>query len=861
MKFFKDRSAREIKRIRPVVQKILQLEDKVATYSDNELRAQTDFLKKELSEGKTLDDILPIAFAVCREASWRVLGMKHFPVQIMGGIILHQGRIAEMCTGEGKTLVATLPTYLNALTGKGVHVITVNDYLAERDCEQMGKVHEFLGLSVGVVLQSMNEAEKRNAYNCDVTYCTNVELGFDYLRDNMVATKDRKMQREFNFAIIDEIDSILIDEARTPLIISGKGEAASDKYQLVNDFAKKLKYKTIKENNTGSLVEQKDNDAIEEGADCIVELKTKNAYLTESGIKKAEKFFKLKNYSDELNSEIRHFVSQAIKAHGVMKKDTDYVIRGDKEAIDIVDEFTGRILEGRRFSDGLHQAIEAKEGVKTEHETKTLATITYQNFFRMYPKLSGMTGTAMTEEAEFRNIYNIDVVSVPTNMPLIRIDEKDALYRTTENKLNAVVREIKDAHERKQPVLVGTTTVAKSEELSRYLKKERIPHVVLNAKYPEKEAMIVAQAGKTGAVTISTNMAGRGTDIMLGGNPTYMAKEQMKKLGYSDEDISIAETTCKQPAEYKKLQTIYKELYQKCKKETDADKKKVIENGGLYVIGTERHESRRIDNQLRGRAGRQGDPGRSKFFISFEDDLLKIFGGQRVEDFLAQADEDNDVLMEGKMITRLIENAQAKIESNNFGIRKRVLEYDEVINTQRKIIYKQRDDVIGAEDVSDMVKKMLIYLAETSVNMYVNENVVVDDWDIDGLIQELKNNANIIITQENIKDLTADEIHDLVEEKILNEYESKKKILGNIMDIIERNILLQTIDTHWMDHVDAMDELKRHIGLRAYGQRNPIDDFKSEGYDMFEDMVSNIKREVATKILVLKIVQKVSMPL
>ena len=861
MKFFKDRSSKEIKRIRPIAQKVLELEDKVAMYSDDELRAQTEFLKKELSEGKTLDDILPVAFAVCREAAWRVLGMKHFPVQIMGGIILHQGRIAEMCTGEGKTLVATLPTYLNALTGKGVHVITVNDYLAERDCEQMGKVHEFLGLSVGVVLQSMDEDEKRKAYNCDVTYCTNVELGFDYLRDNMVATKDRKMQREFNFAIVDEIDSILIDEARTPLIISGKGEAASDKYQLANDFAKKIKYKTIKENNTGSLTEQSDNDAIESDADCIVELKTKKAYLTESGIKKAEKFFKLKNYSDELNSEIRHFVSQAIKAHGVMKKDTDYVIRGDKEAIDIVDEFTGRILEGRRFSDGLHQAIEAKEGVQTEHETKTLATITYQNFFRMYPKLSGMTGTAMTEEAEFRNIYNIDVVSVPTNMPLIRVDEKDALYRTTENKLKAVVEEIKDAHERKQPVLVGTTTVAKSEELSKYLKNEKIPHVVLNAKHPEKEAMIVAQAGKTGAITISTNMAGRGTDIMLGGNPAYMAKEQMRKLGYSDDEISIAETTCEQPTELKKLQTLYKELYTKCKKETDADKKKVVENGGLYVIGTERHESRRIDNQLRGRAGRQGDPGRSKFFISFEDDLLKIFGGQKVEDFLAQADEDNDVLMEGRMITRLIENAQSKIESNNFAIRKKVLEYDEVINTQRQIIYKQRDDVIGTNDVSDIVKKMLVYLVETSVNMYVNENVIVDDWDIDGLIQELKNNANITITRDDIKDLSADEIHDLIEEKALNEYENKKKILGNIMDIIERNILLQTIDTHWMDHVDAMHELKKHIGLRAYGQRNPVDDFKSEGYDMFEEMVSNIKREVATKILLLKIVQKVSMPL
>ena len=859
MGIFKTKSEREIKRLNPVVQKVLQLEDKMSVYTDEELRAQTDILKKELEDGKTLDEILPVAFAVCREAAWRVLGMKHFPVQIMGGIILHQGRIAEMCTGEGKTLVATLPAYLNALTGKGVHVVTVNDYLAKRDCEQMGKVHKFLGLSVGMVLQSMSREEKQEAYKCDITYCTNVELGFDYLRDNMVTHAHKRMQRGFNFAIVDEIDSILIDEARTPLIISGPGEVASDKYVLADKFARTLIYKEIKETKTRSITDVEEPEDYDAGADCVVELKNKNPYLTATGIEKAEKFFGVENFSDEENNELRHFVMQAIKAHGVMKKDVDYVIRGDKEAIDIVDEYTGRILEGRRFSEGLHQAIEVKEGVEVRRETKTLATITYQNFFRMYKKLSGMTGTAMTEEQEFTGIYSIDVVAVPTNMPVIRNDEKDALYRTEKNKLDAVIEEIKDAYERKQPVLVGTTTVEKSEQLSKLLKKEKVPHVVLNAKHNDKEAMIVAQAGKSGAVTISTNMAGRGTDIMLGGNPVYMTREKMKEMGYDEEDIYLAETIYDtEDGEVLSLRKIYNDILVECKKETEKDKKIVIENGGLYVIGTERHESRRIDNQLRGRSGRQGDPGRSKFFISFEDDLLKLFGGERVENLLAQADEDNSVLMEGKMISKLVETAQARIEGNHYASRKNVLQYDEIINLQRQTIYQQRNEIIETEDVSDYVRNMIKYSAEETVNAYINEAVEKEEWDVEGLIRDVSEKMEISITAEEIRNMEADEIHNFFEEKMLNEYEWKRDFLGPVMTIIQKNILLQSIDMNWMDHVDAMAELKKYIGLRAYAQKDPVLEYKMEGYDMFEEMTRNIKFAVSDNILKLKIVKRVT---
>ncbi len=858
MGLFKTKSEREVKRLNPVVQQILGLEDKMAVYSDEELRAQTDILKEELNNGKTLDEILPVAFAVCREAAWRVLGMKHFPVQLMGGIILHQGRIAEMCTGEGKTLVATLPSYLNALTGEGVHVVTVNDYLAARDAEQMGKVHEFLGLTVGVVLQSMSLEEKQKAYQCDITYCTNVELGFDYLRDNMVTHKERRMQRGHHFCIVDEIDSILIDEARTPLIISGPGEKPSEMYQVANEFAKNLKYKVIKERKSASFGEVQEEDSVFEGdADCIVEKKNKVPYLTAKGTEKAEKFFNVENYADEEHSEIRHFVNQAIKAHGLMKVDVDYVVRGDKEAIDIVDEFTGRILEGRRFSEGLHQAIEAKEGVVVNRETKTLATVTYQNFFRKYKKLSGMTGTAMTEEEEFKNIYGIDVISIPTNMPVIRNDEKDALYRTEQNKLKAVVEEIKDAYARKQPVLVGTTTVEKSENLSKLLKKEKVPHVVLNAKRHAEEAKIVAQAGKSGAVTISTNMAGRGTDIMLGGNPVYIAREQMKNLGYEGEDIALAETIYRtDDGEILALRKIYNDLLEKAKEETEVDKKKVIENGGLYVIGTERHESRRIDNQLRGRSGRQGDPGRSKFFISFEDDLLKLFGGERVEEMLAQTDNNDDVLMEGKMISKLVESAQGRIESAHFASRKNVLQYDEVINLQRENIYSQRNEIIEMDDVSDVIKRMLLYSVEETVNIYVNEAIDREEWDIEGLIAEYRHKAELELTTEDLKDKTADEIHEIFEGKILEEFEWKAKVLGPVMKMISKSILLQAVDMNWMSHVDAMHELRQYIVLRAYAQKDPVVEYKTEGFDMFEEMTDNIKREVANQILKLRIMHQ-----
>lgn len=858
MGLFKTKSEKEVKRLQPVVQTILNLEDKMAIYSDDELRNQTVLLKEELKNGKTLDDILPIAFAVCREAAWRVLGMKHFPVQLLGGIILHQGRIAEMCTGEGKTLVATLPAYLNALTGKGVHVVTVNDYLAQRDFEQMGRVHAFLGLSVGLVLQSMTREEKQMAYKCDITYCTNVELGFDYLRDNMVPHANKRMHRGFAYAIVDEVDSILIDEARTPLIISGEGEQASEMYELADKFARTLKYKTVKEVKTAGFGEAPVED-VDVGADCVVEKKNKSPYLTETGMKKAEKFFGMDDYSDEKYSEVKHFIIQAIKAHGVMKKDVDYVVRGDKEAIDIVDEFTGRVLEGRRFSEGLHQAIEAKEGVQINRESKTLATITYQNFFRMYTKLSGMTGTAKTEEAEFVEIYGMDVITIPTNMPIQRIDEKDALYRTEKNKLNAVIAEIKYAHNNKQPVLVGTTTVEKSEQLSALLKKEKIPHVVLNAKHHDKEAQIVAQAGRSGSVTIATNMAGRGTDIMLGGNPAYMARQQMLNLGYLEEEISIAETkTESENPDIRALQAIYNQLYVDCKKETDKDKRVVLESGGLYVIGTERHESRRIDNQLRGRSGRQGDPGKSKFFISFEDDLLKLFGGERVEEFLAQADDDDDVLMEGRMISKMVESAQSKVESNNFAIRKRVLQYDEVINHQRTIVYGQRDKVIEKDDVCDIVINMLKYTAENAVNAYVNEAIDKADWDIAGLLRHFDGKVAVQYSEDELRAKSADEIHDLYEEMLVCEYTKKKEILGPVMQVIQKSILLECIDKNWMDHVDNMTELKAHIHLRAYAQKDPVVEYKNEGFDMFEDMNRCIKEDVSDKILSLKIVRRVN---
>ena len=856
MGLFKSKSERTIKKLNNTVQQILDLEDRVSKYTDVELKNMTASLKKELEDGKTLDDILPIAFAVCREASWRVLKMKHFPVQIIGGIILHQGRIAEMCTGEGKTLVATLPTYLNALTGKGVHVVTVNDYLARRDSEQMGKIFRFLGLTVGTVLQTTPPLEKKKAYACDVTYCTNVELGFDYLRDNMAVTPEARMQRGFNFCIIDEIDSILIDEARTPLIISGPGEVASEKYKYADEFVRTLKMKKIANSESQRV---KDDETIEDDCDYIVDEKAKTATLTASGIAKAEKFFEIENYSDENNSELNHYVSQALKAHGVMKKDVDYIIRKDGKAIDIVDEFTGRVLEGRRFSEGLHQAIETKEGVSVERESKTLATITYQNFFRLYPKLSGMTGTAMTEEAEFMGIYGIDVVTIPTNMPIARNDEKDALYRTEKSKFAAVVEEIKNAYEIKQPVLVGTTTVEKSEMLSKMLKKEHIPHNVLNAKHHEQEARIIAQAGTLGSVTISTNMAGRGTDIMLGGNPTYLTREEMLNMGYTEEEVALSETITETDDQaVLDLRKIFNEIYAEKKKITDEQKKDVLEMGGLYVIGTERHESRRIDNQLRGRSGRQGDVGKSKFYISFEDDLLRLFGGEKIQDMLEATDTTGDVLMEGKMITNLVESAQKKVEGNHYAIRKNVLEFDEVIDGQRKLVYEERNRAIEMDDVSDIVTGMIEKTVEKKVTECINEAEEVEEWDLDTLNKEYCETLQIEpLTVEKCKKLTVDEIHEMFIDKARENYNFKKNILGDVFKVIQKTILLQSIDICWMDHVDDMAELRKGIGLRGYAQKNPVLEYKMEGYEMFEDMTYKIKEEVTKKILELRIVRRI----
>ena len=855
MGLFKSKSERTVKKLNNTVQQILELEDRISKYSDAELRGMTTNLKEELENGKTLDDILPVAFAVCREASWRVLKMKHFPVQIIGGIILHQGRIAEMCTGEGKTLVATLPTYLNALTGKGVHVVTVNDYLAKRDSEQMGKIFKFLGLTVGTVLQSTPPLEKKKAYACDVTYCTNVELGFDYLRDNMAVRPDARMQRGFNYCIIDEIDSILIDEARTPLIISGPGEVASEKYKLADEFVRKLKSKKVVSHDSDRI---KNDEELEVDCDYIVDEKARTAVLTEQGVAKAEKFFGVENYSDEENAELSHYVAQALKAHGVMKRDVDYIIRADGKAIDIVDEFTGRVLRGRRFSEGLHQAIEVKENVELQRESKTLATITYQNFFRLYPKLSGMTGTAMTEEAEFMGIYNVDVVTIPTNMPIARTDEKDALYPTEAAKFAAVVEEIKNAHENKQPVLVGTTTVEKSELLSKMLKKAKIPHNVLNAKHHEEEAKIIAQAGTLGNVTISTNMAGRGTDIMLGGNPTYLTREKMMEMGYTEEDIKMAETIVETDDEnVLELRKVFKEIYEEKKEITEKQKKEVLEIGGLYVIGTERHESRRIDNQLRGRSGRQGDVGKSKFYISFEDDLLRLFGGEKVQLMLENADANNDVLMEGKMITNLIESAQKRIEGNNYGIRKNVLEYDEVIDGQRKIVYSERNKAIEMEDVGDIVVGMIEKTVERQVTECINEAEPIEEWDLDTLN---KNYCDILdmeyLDVEKCKTLTVDEIHEMFIDKALANYKFKSDLLGDVFKLIQKTILLQSIDTCWMDHVDDMAELRKGIGLRGYAQKNPIMEYKSEGYEMFEYMSQRIKEEVTRKVLELKIIRK-----
>ncbi len=833
-------SERELKRIYPLADKVMALEETYKALSDEELKNKTAEFKARLEDGETLDDLLPEAFATVREASSRVLGMRHFYVQIVGGIILHQGRIAEMKTGEGKTLVSTLPAYLNALSGKGVHIVTVNDYLAKRDSEWMGKVFRYLGLTVGLIIHEVPQEARKVAYEADITYGTNNEFGFDYLRDNMVIYKELMVQRGQNFAIVDEVDSILIDEARTPLIISGAGDKSTELYQIVDRFVKTLKAHKVTETDSKAS-----DDSID--ADFLIDEKAKTATLLKSGIEKAERAFNVENLSDPENMTLSHHINQALKAHGTMVRDRDYVVK-DGEVI-IVDEFTGRMMFGRRYSDGLHQAIEAKEHVKVERESKTLATITFQNYFRLYEKLSGMTGTAETEEAEFQEIYKLDVIVVPTNKELKREDLKDAVYKTENGKFNAVIEKVKECHEKGQPVLVGTVTIEKSELLSSMLKRNGIKHEVLNAKFHEKEAEIIAQAGKPGAVTIATNMAGRGTDIMLGGNAEFMAKHEMKRLGFSDEMIveatGFGET---ENAEILEARETFSNLLAKYKEEIAPEAEKVRKSGGLCIIGTERHESRRIDNQLRGRAGRQGDPGCSKFFISLEDDLMRLFGSDRIKGVVETLGLPENEAIENKMLTNAIENSQKRVEGRNFDIRKHVLQYDDVMNQQREIIYSQRQRVLNGDSIKDYILKMIEDFTDETLLRYIGEDDDAENWNLDAMLEFLETvylpeNA-LSYTEEERFDLTKPVLREDLISKAKEYYEAREKEFGEeTMREIERVALLRVVDSKWIDHIDAMDQLKGGISLRAYGQRDPVVEYKFEGYDMFEEMIASIREE------------------
>ena len=847
-KIFGSYSEKEVKRVMPIVEKINGLEDSISKLSDKELKNKTTEFKERISKGETLDEILPEAFATVREASKRVLGMRHFDVQLIGGIILHQGRIAEMKTGEGKTLVATLPVYLNALTGKGVHVVTVNDYLAKRDSEWMGKLYKFLGLTVGLVIAGMNNTQKQEAYNCDITYGTNNEYGFDYLRDNMVIYKNQMVQRPLNYAIVDEIDSILIDEARTPLIISGTAEASSVLYKQANDFVKRLQAKVLVEEDVKDFDQAEDNEKY----DYIVDLKAKSSSLTQKGIKKAEEYFKLENLNDVDNSDIVHHINQALHAHGIMKRDIDYIVK-DGEVL-IVDEFTGRIMYGRRYSNGLHQAIEAKENVKIANESKTLATITFQNYFRMYEKLAGMTGTAMTEEGEFREIYNLDVITIPTNKPMLREDHNDIIYKNENAKFRAVVEDIKESYKKGQPVLVGTVSIEKSEKLSSILKREGIKHEVLNAKYHEKEAAIIAQAGKFGAITIATNMAGRGTDIMLGGNSEFLAKQEMKKHGYSDELVEQAtthnETDDEQILNARKVFNEYEEKFEKDIKE---EKEKVKAAGGLKIIGTERHESRRIDNQLRGRSGRQGDTGESRFYIALDDDLMKIFGGDMVTSVYNTLGADENLPLQMGILSKAVESAQRKVEGKHFSIRKHVLQYDDVMNTQREIIYKQRRQVLDGENIHDSILHMIESVSEEVVSNYISD----EGFNKEGFMQEIKTIFGITslesLSSENINEIN---VIEELKQKAFDNYSKKSEEIGEEqLSELERVVMLKVVDQKWMDHIDAMDELKDGIGLRAYGQKDPVVQYRIEGFDMFDEMVNDIKKDVVKILLNINRVQ------
>ncbi len=851
-KIFGNFSGKELKKIRPIATAVLALEDKYKAYSDAELQAVTPALKQQLADGKTLDDILPDAFAVCREASSRVLGMRHFPVQVVGGIVLHRGEIAEMKTGEGKTLVATLPVYLNALSGEGVHVVTVNDYLAKRDSEWMGKVYRFLGLSVGLVVHDMPGADRKKAYNCDVTYGTNNELGFDYLRDNMVTYKEQMVQRGHAFAIVDEVDSILIDEARTPLIISGEGDKSTEMYRTADEFVKRLKAKVFADVDD----KEEHDDEVGEDIDYIVVEKQKTVTLTQRGIKKAEEYFHIDNLADADNMTLAHHINQAIRAHGIMKLDVDYVVK-DGEVI-IVDEFTGRLMLGRRFNEGLHQAIEAKEGVSVQKESKTLATITFQNYFRMYKKLSGMTGTAKTEADEFNEIYGLSVVEVPTNQPVIRDDMGDVVYKTEKAKFNAVIDQIAESHEKGQPVLVGTISIEKSELLSTMLKRRGIRHEVLNAKYHEKEAEIVAQAGKFGVVTIATNMAGRGTDIMLGGNAEYMAKSDLRKQGFEDELIAEADGHAEtEDEEILKVRAAFVEALAKYKPIVAAEAEKVRAAGGLFIIGTERHESRRIDNQLRGRSGRQGDPGASRFFLSLEDDLMRLFGGDRVQNLMDTLGVDEDTPIENRMITSTIESAQKKIEGQNFSIRKNVLSFDDVMNSQRETIYGQRNQVLQGDDVSASVRAMMEESITETIAMYT-AGETTSEWDLSGLRDHYRgwlcHDGDFAYSDEELAKLTREELNKLLIDRATKICTDKEARYGSqMMRELERVVLLKTVDMKWMEHIDNMDELRKGIYLRSYGQRNPVVEYRIEGFDMFDDMIASIREDTTRLLLTVEI--------
>ena len=848
-KVFGTYSQRELKSIYPIVDKITALEDEYRQLTDAELQAKTREFKERLANGETLDDILPDAFAAVREAADRVLGMRPYPVQLVGGIVLHQGRIAEMKTGEGKTLVATLPAYLNALTGEGVHIVTVNDYLAKRDSEWMGKVHRFMGLTVGLIIHDMKKEERQKAYQADITYGTNNEMGFDYLRDNMALYANEQVQRGHAFAIVDEVDSILIDEARTPLIISGMGEKSTQLYDMAEMFAARLKKFVVVESD------DKEEEATDIDADYVVDEKARSVTLTARGVKKAEEFFHLDNLSDPENSTIAHHINQAIKAHGIMKRDVDYVVK-DGEVV-IVDEFTGRLMFGRRYSEGLHQAIEAKEHLSVQRESKTLATITFQNYFRLYRKLSGMTGTALTEEEEFATIYALDIIEIPTNRPIARIDNEDSVYKTENGKYRAVIQQVKACHAKGQPVLVGTVSIEKNELLGKMLTREGIKHNLLNAKNHEKEAEIVAQAGKFGAVTVATNMAGRGTDIMLGGNAEYLAKDALRREGMEEELIyeatAYGET---QDEEILAARAHFQELLKKYKAEIAPEADKVRAVGGLYILGTERHESRRIDNQLRGRAGRQGDPGTTKFVISLEDDLMRLFGGERLQTLMDNMGVDENMPIEAKLLSNSIQSAQARIEGMHFEMRKNVLKYDDVMNRQREIIYSQRRRVLDGESVSDSIRKMMEEYITGSVMQYLVDEKNHDEWNLDGLRDRLMgwitDENDLRFSPEELRRMTRDDIAGLLLEKAEGRYNAQRELFGDAFEEIERVVLLRNVDTLWMDHIDAMEELKRGIGLRGYAQQDPVVAYRLEGFEMFDQMIEGIKENTVRMLLTIR---------